>query len=264
MALPREVRDMVYEHIVEYLPKIIDVSKDRLLAPAFQLEMDGNTQTVAGGSENLPLVTFLPGIAYVNDIVYAEFVPTYLRKIHLQIGETPDFLYLENFFETLPRGKGWERIVNLMILNLAEVARTPGRTTEMMDTIHQAINLQVLVLNFRLQDFYLPPDWPETPTSKEEARILQNNPPKTVDARYLMREYQFDRLFEMEHLKRLIIKVEHGFFEHNPRSVQVLGDLKEYLMEGMRDMTGVEKVTCQDVDVFRPGISVFILGANKS
>jgi hypothetical protein len=79
-----------------------------------------------------------------------------------------------------------------------------------------------------------------------------------------MREYQFDRLFEMEHLKRLIIKVEHGFFEHNPRSVQVLGDLKEYLMEGMKDMYGVEGVTCQDVDVFRPGISVFILGANKS
>jgi hypothetical protein len=264
MALPREVRDMVYEHIVEYLPKIIDVSKDRLLAPAFQLEMDGNTQTVAGGSENLPLVTFLPGIAYVNDIVYAEFVPTYLRKIHLQIGETPNFLYLENFFETLPRGKGWERIVNLTILNLAEVARTPSRATEMMDTIHQAVNLQVLVLNFRLQDFYLPPDWPETPTSKEEACILQNNPPKTVDARYFMREYQFDQLFEMEHLKRLIIKVEHGFFEHDPRSVQVLGDLKEYLMERMKYMDGVEGVTCQDVDVFRPGISVFILGANKS
>jgi hypothetical protein len=262
MALPRETRDLVYDHIVNYLPKIINVSDDRLLSPAFQFEMDGNAQTVVGGSENFPLVTFLPGIAYVHGRVYAEFVPTYLRKIHLQIGASPDFLYLENFFEMLPPGKGWEKILNLTMLNLAEVARTPGRATEVMDTILQATNLQVLVLNFRLQDFYLPPDWPSAPTSKEEARILQNNPPKTVDARYLIREYQFDRLFTMAHLKRLIIKIDHGFFEHNPCSIQVLGDLKQFLMEGMSGDEGRE-ITCQDVDVFRPGISVFILGVKK-
>jgi hypothetical protein len=263
MALPREIRDLVYEHVVNYLPKIINVSNDRLLPPAFQLEMEGSAQTVIGGSENFPLVTFLPGIAYVHERVYVEFVPTYLRQIHLQVGDSLDFLYLENFFETLPRGKGWEKILNLTMLNLAEVARTPGRATGVMDAILQASNLQVLVLNFRFQDFYLPPDWPAAPTSKEEARALQNNPPKTVDARYLMREYQFDRLLTMSHLNRLNIKIDHGFFEHNPRSIQTLGDLKQFLIEGMAGDEGQE-ITCQDVDVFRPGISVFILGVKKA
>jgi hypothetical protein len=258
VALPREIRDLVYDHIVDYLPKIINVSDDRLLSPAFQFEMDGNAQTVVGGFENFPLVTFLPGIAYVHESVYAEFVPSYFRKIHLQIGASPDFMYLENFFETLPLGRGWGKILNLTMLNLVEVARTPGRATEVMDTIVQATNLQVLVLNFRLQDFYLPPDWPSAPTSEEEARILQNNPPKTVDARYLMREYQFNRLFTMAHLKRLIIKIDHGFFEYNPSSIQVLGDLKQFLMKGMAGDEGRE-IPCQDVDVFHPGISVFIL-----
>jgi hypothetical protein len=34
----------------------------------------------------------------------------------------------------------------------------------------------------------------------------------------------------------------------------------------MEDMSGEEgrEITCQDVDVFRPGISVFILGVKKT
>jgi hypothetical protein len=262
MAIPREVRNMIYDHVVDDLPNIIDVSNDRLLAPVFQL---ATAQTVVGGSNRLPLVTFLPSIAYVNDTIYAEFVPTYLRKVYLQIGDTPDLLYLENFFETLPTGKGWEKITNLTILNLATVSRTPGRATEVMDTILQASSLQVLVLNFRLQDFYLPPDWPASPESREEALVLQQNPPKAVDVRYLMTEYQFDRLFAIQHLKRLIIKIEHGYFEHTPRSIAVLGDLKEVLMEGLKESSEkVKDVTCREVDVRRPGMSVFILAADRS
>jgi hypothetical protein len=264
MAIPRELRDMIYDHIIDDLPKIIDVSNDRLLAPAFQLALQGDAQTVVGGSPDLPLVTFLPGIAYVNNTLYNEFVPAYLRKIYLQIGDTPDFMYLENFFEILPNGKGWEKIINLTILNLADVARTPGRATELMDTILQASNLQVFVINFRLQDFYLPPDWLVTPTSREEARDFQNNPPRSVDAQYLMTEYQFGRLFTMNHLKRLIIKIDHGFFEHNPRSIAVLGDLKDALMAGLRTGENAKEVTCTEVDVRRPGMSVFILAVDRS
>jgi hypothetical protein len=262
MAVPREVRDMIYDHVINDLPKIIDVSNDRLLAPMFQLV---TTQTVVGGSSRLPLVTFLPSIAYVNDTIYTEFVPTYLHKIYLQIGDTPDLLYLKNFFETLPAGKGWERMSNLTILNLATVARSPGRATEVMDTILQARSLQVLVLNFHLQDFYLPPDWPASPDSRDEALVLQQNPPKAVDARYLMIEYQFARLFSMQRLERLIIKIEHGYFEHTPRSIAVLGDLREVLMEGLKESSeDVKDVTCQEVDVRRPGMSVFILAVDRS
>jgi hypothetical protein len=158
MAMPRELRDIVYEYVIDELPKVIDVSNDRLLAPAFQLATQGNAQTVVGGSSHHGLVTFLPGIAYVNDVIYREFTPAYLRRIYLNIGASPDFLYLENFFDTLPRGDGWGKIVNLTMLNLAIIARTPGRATEIMDTILQATNLQVLVLNLTLADLYLPPD----------------------------------------------------------------------------------------------------------
>jgi hypothetical protein len=106
MAIPRELRDLIYNYVIDDLPKIIDVSNDRALAPVFQLQPQGSSQTVVGGSTNSGLVTFLPGIAYVNDVVYGEFVPTYLQRIYLNIGATPDLLYLENFFETLPKGDG--------------------------------------------------------------------------------------------------------------------------------------------------------------
>lgn len=188
MAMPRELRNIVYEHVIEDLPKIIDVSNDRLLAAAFRLALQGNAQTVVGGSTHHGLVTFQPGIAYVNDIIYREFVTTYLRRIYLSIGATPDFLYLENLFETLPRGDGWGKIVNLTMLNLATIARTPGRATEVMDAILQATSLQVLVLNLTLQDLYLPPNWPPPPTSRQDALFMQRNPPRAVSANYLMNE----------------------------------------------------------------------------
>jgi hypothetical protein len=260
MAIPREIREMIYDYVIEDLPKIIDVSNDRLLAPVFQLAA---THTVVGGSSRLPLVTFLPSIAYLNDAIYAEFVPTYLRKIYLHIGERPDLLYLENSFETLPTGKGWKKITNLTILNLATVARTPGRAKEVMDTILQATNLQGLVIN-RLQDFYLPPDWPASPDSRQEAMALQQNPAKAVDARYIMNEYQLDHLFTMPSLRRIIIKIEHGYFAHTPRSIAVLGDLKDLLMGVFKESSkGVRDVTCQEVDVRRLGMSVFILAVDR-
>jgi hypothetical protein len=164
MAMPRELRDIVYEYVIESLPKIIDVSNDRLLDPAFQISTQGSAQTVVGSSCHHGLVTFLPGIAYVNKVIYREFVPSYLRCIYLNIGATPHFPYLENVFDTLPRGEGWDKIINLTMLNLASTALTPGRATEVIDTILQATSLLVLVLNFTLADFYLPPDWPSPPS----------------------------------------------------------------------------------------------------
>jgi hypothetical protein len=265
MAMPRELRDIVYGSVIDDLPKIIDMSNDRLLAPALQLSTHGSAQTIVGGSNHHGLVTFLPGIAYVNEVIYREFTPTYLRRIYLNIGETPDLLYLENFFDTLPRGDGWGKIINLTMLNLATIARTPSRATEVVDTILQAINLQVLVLNLTLADFYLPPDWSSPPSSRQEALILQRNPPRTVSANSLMNEFQFRRLFSLRHIKRLMIKLEHGPFGHNPRSIGVLGDLREELMAGFwASSVTVRGVTCQEIDIRRPGMSVFIIVITRS
>lgn len=230
---------MVYDLFIEDLPKIIDVSKDRLLAPTFQLAPQGTGQTVIGGSTHFPLVTFLPGLAYVSEVIYREFVPSYLSKVYLKVGDTPDFLYLENFFETLPKGKGWDKIHNLSILNLASLARTPARANEVMDTILSARALQALVVNLRLQDLYLPPDWQHPPRSREEALQYTNNPAKSADAPFLMDQYELHRLFTMKHLKRVILKVEHGFFQQTPRSVCILGDLADLLRDGFRASQGV-------------------------
>jgi hypothetical protein len=259
MAFPRELRDLVYSHIISDLSKIINVSNDRLLAPTFQL----SNQTIIGGSSQHPLVTFLPGIAYINNHIYNEFVPAYLRHIYLKISDTPDLLYLENFFDTLPRDNGWHKINNLTLLDVASLARTPGRANEVMDTILHAPNLKVVVLNFKLCDFYLPPDWPFLPESRAEAVALQSNPPRVVDAEYLMTEYQFARLFGLRELRRLIVKIEHGFFEHTPRSIGVVADLKATLMAGLGREAGVSEVSCQVVDIRRPGISVFILRVER-
>ncbi|KAH5342727.1 hypothetical protein HBI49_230390 [Parastagonospora nodorum] len=255
MALPRELRDIVYTHLIDSLPKVINVSADRILTESFPPP----TQSIIGGSTTDGLVTFLPSLAYTTSAIYHEFVPAYLRRIYLNIGTTSDFLYLENFFETLPAGDGWDKIANLTMLNFASVARTPGRATEVMDTILQATKLKVLVLSFALSDFFVPPDWPHPPTTRDEAMELQRNPPKTVDAEYMIREYQFDRLFGISELERLVVKVEHGFFEQTPRSVGVLGDLREALMRGLREGEGVTEVTAVELDVMRPGISAFIL-----
>jgi hypothetical protein len=149
------------------------------------------------------------------------------------------------------------------MLNLASIARTPGRATEVVDTILQATNLQILVLSLRLQDLYLPPDWPTPPTNREEALAIQRNPPKSVDAEYLMRQYQFPRLFSMKHMNRLIINIEHGFFEHTPQSIAVLGDLRMALMAGLWTGERISGVTCQEVDVRRPGMSIFILAVTR-
>ncbi|KAH6526426.1 hypothetical protein HBI07_195680 [Parastagonospora nodorum] len=255
MALPRELRDIVYTHLIDSLPKVINVSADRILTESFPPP----TQSIIGGSTTDGLVTFLPSLAYTTSAIYHEFVPAYLRRIYLNIGTTSDFLYLENFFETLPAGDGWDKIANLTMLNFASVARTPGRATEVMDTILQATKLKVLVLSFALSDFFVPPDWPHPPTTRNEAMELQRNPPKTVDAEYMIREYQFDRLFGISELERLVVKVEHGFFEQTPRSVGVLGDLREALMRGLGEGGGVTEVTAVELDVMRPGISAFIL-----
>jgi hypothetical protein len=264
MALPRELRDMVYKHIVDDLPKIINVSNDRLLAPTFQLVTIGDEKTVVGGSTQHPLVTFLPGIAYLNDNIYKEFVPVYLHQIYLNIAESPDLLYLDNFFDTLPPGKGWSMINNLTLLDLASISRTPGRANETMDTILQATNLQVLALNFKLQDLYLPPEWPFPPKSRAEALVLQRNPPRTVDAAYVMTEYQLARLFELQHLKKLVVKIEHGLFEHTPRSFGTMVDLKMALMEGLQSSApNIREVRCQEVDIKTPGISVMILSVER-
>jgi hypothetical protein len=264
MALPRELRDMVYKHIVDDLPKIINVSNDRVLAPTFHSATTRGEQMVLGGSTHHPLVTFLPGIAYVNDNIYKEFVPMYLPHIYLNVNESPDLIYLESFFDTLPRGKGWNKINNMILLDLASISRTPGRAKETMDTILQAVNLQVLILNFKLQDFYLPPEWPFPPQSHAEALAFQNSPLRSVDAAYLMTEYQFDRLFELQNLKKLVVKIEHGYFEHTPRSVGTLADLRMALMEGLQSSApNIKEVLCQEVDVRSPGISVFILSVER-
>ncbi|KAF2822843.1 hypothetical protein CC86DRAFT_396432 [Ophiobolus disseminans] len=249
MSLPRELRNMVYDFIIKDLPKIINVSKDRLLASVFQLAMQGTAQTIVGGSTQYPLVTFLPGVAYVNNTIYTEFVPAYLSKIYLKVGASPDFLYLENFFETLPNGKGWDNILNLSLLNLASLARSPARANEVMDTIIGARALQVLVINFRLQDLYLPPDWRHPPCSREEALEYTNNPAKTAGAKYLMEQYEFHRLFAMKHLKRIIIKVEHGFFQQTPRSNCILGDLADVIRDGFRAASGVIDASVQQLTI---------------
>lgn len=259
MALPRELRDMIYSQLIDSLPKVIDVSADRIMTES----IPPPAQSIIGGSTTQGLVTFLPSLAYTTTSIYHEFVPAYLRRIYLNIGTTPDFLYLENFFETLRAGDGWDKISNMTMLNFASVARTPGRATEVMDTILQASKLKVLVLSFALSDFYLPPDWPQPPTSREEARELQRNPPKTVDARYIIREYQFDRLFGISGLERLVVKVEHGFFEHTPRLIGVLGDLRVALVRGLRESKGVTEVQVVEVDVRGPGISAFILRVRR-
>jgi hypothetical protein len=262
MALPRELRDLVYDHIITYLPKIIDVTSDRFL----QSNLDLSTSTVTAGSAIHPIVTFLPNIAYTNETIYQEFVPKFLKRIYLQVGSTPDFPYLENFLDTLSTGKGWDKIVNLTILDMASIGRSPGRAREVVDTIIQARNLEVLVVNFKLQDLWCPPDWPksENPKNTKEARAMQANPPRTADAAYLMREYQFEHLFGIEYLKRMILKVEHGVFEYTPRSVVVLDDLKNDLMNGLKNgHKNIKDVTCKEVDGRRPGIMVFIISVER-
>lgn len=149
------------------------------------------------------------------------------------------------------------------MLNFAILARTPGRATEVMDMILQATKLKVLVLSFALRDFYLPSDWPHPPTTRDEAQELQRNPPKSVDAEYLTREYQFDRLFEIKALKRLVVRDEHGFFEHMPRSAGVLGDLREVLVRGLREGERVTEVQTVEVDIRSSGIGVFILRVKR-
>lgn len=241
---------MVYNLIIDDLPKIIDVSKDRLLNEVFRLSMQGTAQTVIGGSIQFPLVTFLPGFAYVKRAIYNELVPAYLKEVRLDVGDTPDFLYLENFFETLPRANGWDKIPNLSMLSLASLARSPARANEVMDTILSARALQVLVLNFRLEDLYLPPDWPKPPTSREEALNYRYNPAKcAVDARFFIDQYELDRLFTMRHLKRVIFKVEHGFFEHTPRSNCTLADLGDLLGDGFRVTQGVTGSSVQHLTI---------------
>jgi hypothetical protein len=239
---------MVYDFIIQDLSKIVDLSKDRLLAPAFRIALEGNAHKVVGGSTDFPLVNFLPAFAYASDAIYSEFVPMYLSKAYLMIGDTPDFLYLENFFETLPSGKGWDKIVHLSMLNLASLARSPARANEMMDTILSARALQVLVVDFRLQDLYLPPDWQHSPRSSEEALHYTNNPAKSVDAHFLMDQYELHRLFTMKHLRRVIFQVEHGFFQHTPRSICVLGDLADMLRDGFRATQGVVDASVQQLD----------------
>jgi hypothetical protein len=132
-----------------------------------------------------------------------------------------------------------------------------------MDTITQSTHLQVLVVGFTLQDFYLPPDWPTMPRSRDEARAYMVNPARSVTAEYLMNEYQFARLFWMNHLKRVILKIEHGYFEITPWSNAVLGDLKDALVQGFGARQGVVNVTCDEVDVKRPGMSVLIVSISR-
>jgi hypothetical protein len=106
MALPREVRDMIYEFVIDDLPRIINVSNDRVLAPMFPPASAGESSTVVASSTRYPIVSFLPSLAYVNDIIYNELVPSILRRITPKIGATPDIPYVENFFDTLPQGQG--------------------------------------------------------------------------------------------------------------------------------------------------------------
>jgi hypothetical protein len=80
-----------------------------------------------------------------------------------------------------------------------------------------------------------------------------------------MNEYQFRRPFSLWHIRRLIIKLEHGPFKHTPQSIGVLGDLRKALAAGLRtSAVYVGSVTCQELDIRRLGMSVFILAVNRS
>jgi hypothetical protein len=80
-----------------------------------------------------------------------------------------------------------------------------------------------------------------------------------------MNEFQFPRLSSLRHIKRLIIKLEHGPLEHNPRSIGVLGDLREALVAGFRaSSVNVRNVTCQEVNIRRPEMQVFIIAIARS
>lgn len=192
----------------------------------------GESSTVVAGSMRLPLVSFPPSLAYVNETIYEELVPIILRRTTLSLGASPDFDYLENFFGTLPEEKGWEKVTNLTLVNLGSLTSSPGCGTEVMDKITYASHLQVLVLGFALQDFYLLPDWPTMPRSSDEAGAYMASLARSVTAEFFMTEYQFGRLFWMDHLKRVILKIDHGYFEITPCSNAVLGDLKEAPVQG--------------------------------
>ena len=140
------------------------------------------------------------------------------------------------------------------MLDLASLARSPARANEVMDTVLGAIALQVLVINLRLRDLYLPPDWQHEPCSRDEALRYTISPISAVGAGCLMDRYEFRRLFEMECLKRVIIKVEHGFFSHTPRSVCVMGGLAELLRAGFEAAPGVADAAVQHISA--RGISI--------
>lgn len=230
MALPRKLRNLVYDHIVAHFPKIIDVTSDRLLKSSLSL----SPSTVVAGHTVHPTVTCLPNITYTHAYIYQELVPKFLKTAYLQVGSAPNIPYLENLFDTLPTGKGWDLIRNITILDIASIARSPGRAREVIDTTLQARNLEVLVINFKLQGLWCPPDLAASAlrTTTEEARAMQANLPKTVGAEYLMRKWNLEHLFEMV-LKRWIMRVDHGVSEHTPRSIGVLNDLKRMIMEGL-------------------------------
>jgi hypothetical protein len=53
-------------------------------------------------------------------------------------------------------------------------------------------------------------------------------------------------------------------FEHTPSSVGVLEDLKRMIMDGLKDgRSNIKNVRCQEVDVRRPGISIWIISVER-
>ena len=240
------------------IPPVINLTNDRVLPLMFSV-ISPTARPVVGISTRFPLVAFLPGIAYLSRSVYNEFVPSVLRRVRLDITSAPDVAYLENFLDSLPIENGWEKVLNLALLDMVDITRSPGRASEVMDMVTRASALQVIVLNFKLQDLYLPPGWPDLPRCSEEAAAYTRNPVRIANARYLLNECMVYRLLNLSKLQRVVFIIHHGHFAHTPHSIGILSDLGDLLKGAFENVPGVPSVYREDMEIRGPNMSVVAL-----
>ncbi|KAI8938150.1 hypothetical protein NX059_005816 [Plenodomus lindquistii] len=251
--LPREVRDLIYECIVVDTPPNIQIAESRTQVP------------IVGASANLPLITLLPSFACVNKTLFAEIAPIVLRRKLLEITSALDIWYLEDLLEALPKASGWGKITNLSLFKLSSFSSSPARAAETMDTINSAYNLDTLIIGLSLADLYLPPDWPAPPSTTDDATNYMRNPVRKTSAEDLIGACMLYKLYGMSNLSRVIIKVEHGLFNHTPASISWLHELVERMMAGFEAVDGVDTQTSMEwTDDREPDMSIMRVAITRS